>query len=59
MANVEDDLYETGNFFSIPDYTGLALGYGLETFLGPMEVKYSYSPERSQSEWFFSLGFWF
>ena len=59
LANVEDNLYSTGNFFSTPDYTGFALGYGLETFLGPIELKYSYSPERSESEWFFNLGFWF
>ena len=59
IANVEDDLYSTGNWFSAPDYTGFGLGYGLETFLGPIELKYTYSPERSESEWFFSLGFWF
>ena len=59
FANVENDLYSTGNFFSSPDYTGMALGYGIETFLGPIELKYSYSPERAESEWFFNLGFWF
>ncbi|PTX45172.1 NTE family protein [Christiangramia gaetbulicola] len=59
IANVEDRLYTTGNWFSWPDYTGYALGYGLETFMGPMEVKYTYSPEVGDSYWFFSLGFWF
>jgi len=59
FANVEDDLYQTGNFLSLPDFTGVALGYGLETFLGPMEIIYTYSPELSQGEFFFSLGFWF
>ncbi|WP_417884726.1 patatin-like phospholipase family protein [Zunongwangia sp.] len=58
-ANVDDDLYSNGNWLSIPDYSGYALGYGLETILGPLEVKYSYSPEIKKSQWFFSLGFWF
>lgn len=59
IANVENKLYTTGNWFSLPDYKGYALGYGLDTFLGPMEVKYTYSPEVKESFWFFSLGFWF
>jgi NTE family protein len=59
ISNVEDRLYSTGNWFSLPDYTGYALGYGIETFMGPLEVKYTYSPEIKESYWFFSLGFWF
>lgn len=59
FANVENKLYTTGNWLSAPEYTGYALGYGLETFLGPVEVKYSISPETQKSHWFFSLGFWF
>ncbi len=59
FANVENNLHSTGNWLSLPDYSGYALGYGLETFLGPIEVKYSYSPEIKNSQWFFSLGFWF
>lgn len=59
IANVEDRIYTTGNWFSTPDFTGYALGYGIDTFMGPMEVKYTYSPEIKESYWFFSLGFWF
>ena len=59
FANIEDGLFESGQFFSSPDYTGYALGYSLETFLGPLEGKYSYSPETGESYWFFNLGFWF
>lgn len=59
FANLENDLLTSGNWLSTPDYTGYAIGYGLETFLGPVEVKYSYSPEIKNSQWFFSLGFWF
>tara|TARA_B100000953_G_scaffold110109_1_gene90505 strand:- start:507 stop:2735 length:2229 start_codon:yes stop_codon:yes gene_type:complete len=59
IANVEDDLYTTGNWLSMPDYNGYGIGYGIETFMGPLEAKYSYSPENKESYWFFSLGFWF
>jgi NTE family protein len=59
FANVENDLYSTGIWLSLPTYSGYAIGYGRETFLGPVEVKYSWSPELRSSQWFFSLGFWF
>lgn len=58
-ANVEDDIFGSGEWFTLPDYSGYAIGYGYESFLGPLEVKYTKSPELSQSYWFFSLGFWF
>jgi NTE family protein len=59
FANVENQLYSSGNWLSSPDYTGYALGYSLETLIGPVELKYSYSPEIKKNQWFFSLGFWF
>jgi len=58
-ANIEDGLFETGNWISTPDYSGYAIGYSLETFLGPLEGKYTYSPETGNGYWFFNLGFWF
>ncbi len=59
IANVKDRIFSTGEWFTLPDYTGYALGYGIETFMGPLEVKYTYTPEVDESNWFFSLGFWF
>jgi NTE family protein len=58
-ANVGDDLFTNAEWFTSPDYSGYAIGYGLETFVGPVEVKYTWSPEISQSSWFFNVGFWF
>jgi len=58
-ANINDGLFESGQFFSSPTYNGYAIGYSLETFLGPLEGKYSYSPDTGDSYWFFNLGFWF
>lgn len=58
-ANIEDNIFETGEWFTLPDYRGYALGYAIETFVGPIQAKYSYSPEQNQSYWFFNVGFWF
>ena len=58
-ANVENGIFETGEWFTLPDYRGYGLGYGIETFLGPIQAKYSYSPEQSKGIWYFNVGFWF
>jgi NTE family protein len=59
FANIEDNIFESGEWITTPDYSGYALGYGIETFLGPIEAKYSWSPENKQSIWLFNIGFWF
>ncbi|MEW7280597.1 patatin-like phospholipase family protein [Aquimarina sp. 2201CG1-2-11] len=58
-ANVGNKLFSTGRWFEDPEFSGYALGYGMDTFAGPIQVKYSYSPEIKESRWFFSIGFWF
>ncbi len=58
-ANVDDDIFDTGEWFTLPDYRGYALGYAVETFLGPVQAKYSYSPEQREGTLFFNVGFWF
>jgi NTE family protein len=59
FANVEDKLFYSLNRFSLPKYSGYAIGYGLETIVGPLEVKYSWSPETERGFTWFSVGFWF
>ena len=59
IANIENDLFTTGNWLSAPNNTGYFLGYGLETLVGPLQTKLSYSPEVDRVFWNFSLGFWF
>lgn len=58
-ANVDDDIFTTGEWLSLPDNRGYALGYAIDSFFGPVQIKYSYSPERRTGEWYFNLGFWF
>jgi NTE family protein len=59
IAKVGDDFFESGKWIDRIDYSGYGAGYGLETFLGPLEVKYAYSPESGNSEWYFRVGFRF
>lgn len=59
FANVDDDLFRTGEWFTEPSFSGYAFGYGLESFLGPVQVIYSWSPEVDKANLFFSIGYWF
>ncbi|PUU69952.1 patatin [Flavobacterium sp. WLB] len=59
FANIGDDIFTTVDWISMPKYSGYALGYGLETIIGPIEVKQSWSPETSKSFTWFSIGFAF
>lgn len=58
-ANIDDNIFDDGNWLNSPAYSGYALGYSLETFFGPIEAKYSWSPETRDSYFFFNVGFWF
>lgn len=59
FANVGDKIFETVDWISIPKYSGYAVGYGLETRIGPIEIKYSWSPENAKGYTWFSIGFMF
>lgn len=59
FANIGNNLYDEGEILSIPEYSGYAFGYGLETFIGPIEIKHSWSPETKDHFTWFSVGFWF
>ena len=59
FANLGDNIFEGVEWISVPKYTGYAVGYGLETMLGPIEVKYSWSPENTKGYTWFKIGFVF
>ncbi len=59
FANVGDDLFRTGDWFTEPTFSGFGLGYGFESFLGPVQIYYSWSPEIKNDSIFFSVGYWF
>ena len=58
-ANVDDDLFRTGDWFTTPNFSGYGVGYGLESFVGPIQLFYSWSPEGKNTNLFISLGYCF
>ncbi|MBM6500522.1 patatin-like phospholipase family protein [Flavobacterium macrobrachii] len=58
-ANLENNLFETGNWFSRPKFSGYAIGYGYESVVGPIEIKYTWSPELPKGYTMINVGFWF
>jgi NTE family protein len=57
--NIGDNIFGDGNWLSIPKHNGYAIGYGLETIFGPIELKYHWSPENNFDGVFVNLGYWF
>lgn len=58
-ANIDDDIFRTGDWFKAPSFSGYGIGYGLESFIGPVQIIYSWSPELDDNNLFFSVGYWF
>lgn len=59
FANVGRSLLDEGDMFSLPKYSGYAVGVGMETIIGPIEIKHSWSPETTDHYTWVSVGFWF
>ncbi|MGB3592231.1 MAG: patatin-like phospholipase family protein [Nonlabens sp.] len=59
-ASIEDDLFDTPDWLGQIQYSGYAVGYGVETFLGPVSLRYSFTTdESSEGQLFVNLGFRF
>lgn len=58
-ANIGDNIFDTGDWFKSPPYSGYAIGYAMQTLIGPVQVKHSWSPETSDHYTWFSIGYWF
>ena len=57
-ARVENDLYNEGKIFENTK-SGYMVGYGLDTFLGPVEINFAWSPDHNERFWYFNVGYWF
>ncbi|MFS4447328.1 patatin-like phospholipase family protein [Maribacter sp. 2307UL18-2] len=58
FAKVGDNLYREGDLFKGPVLSGFGVGYGFESFLGPIKIMYS-AKEIEEGELFVSIGYWF
>ncbi len=57
-AGLNNKLFSNGTAFDNLK-TGYAVGYGYDSFIGPIEVKYAWSPDHNNDFWHFNIGFWF
>lgn len=58
-GRVDDNVFSDGRDLFEDVISGYAVGYSLDTRLGPIELKYSWSPDNKKQFWLFNLGFWF
>jgi NTE family protein len=58
-ANIGNKLFTSDAWLQRPSYSGYAVGYGLETMFGPLQVKHTWSPETREHYTWFSIGYWF
>jgi NTE family protein len=58
-ANIGSNIFDDDTWISKPQFSGYAIGYGIETLIGPVEIKQSWSPESKTNYTWFSVGFWF
>ena len=59
FSNIGNDIFVSRDWFDLPSRSGFAIGYGLETIFGPIELKYHWSPENKFKGFFVNLGYWF
>jgi NTE family protein len=52
-------MFESVGWVSLPKYSGYAMGYGLETIIGPIEIKHTWSPETKMDIRGLVLDFYF
>ena len=57
-ARVEHSVLNADELFDNTK-SGYALGYSINTIIGPLSIKKSWSPDTNNSFWYFNLGFWF
>lgn len=58
-SNIGNKIFDANQWFKRPNYSGYSFGYGMETLIGPIEIKHSWSPETNKHYTWFTVGFWF
>ena len=56
-ARLEDNVLKNLQLFDNIK-SGYAVGYSYNSLIGPIELKYSWSPDNKEQFWLFNLGFW-
>jgi NTE family protein len=56
--SIKNDFFDDNKYFEDVK-AGYVFGYGVDSFLGPIELKYAYSPDNREAYWYFNIGYWF
>lgn len=60
VGTIGNDIFDNGEWKELWDFKGLGVGYGLETAIGPVEIKYTHPlTKENQGIWLISGGFRF
>lgn len=59
IAKADNNLFKSLQWHQYPDYSGYGIGYSIESFIGPVELKCTYSPEVKEAVWLLNIGYWF
>lgn len=59
IANIGDGIFENNEWIGEVEHKGFGVGYGLDTFIGPVELLYSWSPDVEKNYLFITAGFRF
>jgi NTE family protein len=59
LANIGNRIFADTDWIGQAAYSGFAVGYGLESIIGPLEIKHSWSPETGNHYTWFNIGFRF
>jgi NTE family protein len=57
-ARLDDNVFKNLELFENIK-SGYAVGYSYNSLIGPLEIKYTWSPGTKEGFWLFNLGFWF
>ena len=60
FANIGRRIFNIEDWFRRIGFSGYALGYGYESIIGPIQLKYAFSPDpNTKDQLFVSVGYWF
>jgi len=59
-ANIGSRIFNIEDWFKRVGFSGYALGYGYESVIGPVQLKYAFSTDPdTKDQLFISVGYWF
>lgn len=60
IGTIGEDIFDNGDWTNLLNFKGIGVGYGLETMIGPIEIKYTHPlTQDSDGVWLISGGYRF